>query len=94
MESSSQERQLESCPPEVIYFIVEQLSRYDLKAFARVNKSLRAFCLPSLFRQFQFEFSEDGFHKLETFLQSDQCPHVVSLKYTVPELLKPGKSPR
>lgn len=94
MASSSHAKQLEFCPPEVIYHIVEHLPRYDLKAFSYVSKGIRAFCLPLLFRNVQFEFSKDGFDELEAFLESGLRTYVVSFTYKVPELLKPGKPPR
>ena len=83
---------LETLPTEILRTVIDLLTPWDIKRLSCTSNQLREVCLPSLFRRVHFEFSQDSFEELKSFLQSDVRHHVISFTYKVPELLKPGKN--
>jgi hypothetical protein len=83
---------LVNLPNELLCKIVECLVKWEVKHFSLVNRRMRDVSLPFLYRNFRFTFSKKGLDRLEGFLRSNLCHHVVSIQYVVPELLNPGES--
>lgn len=82
---------LDMLPLELLHMLVDHSLYLDIKHMSCVNKRLREACLPYLFRNVRYEFSDLGLSRLWRLLLSDLCRHVVSFTYVVPELLKPGE---
>ncbi|KAJ5183278.1 hypothetical protein N7492_000894 [Penicillium capsulatum] len=84
---------LEFFPTEILYSIVKYLYFWEVKSLSCVSRRMRDVCVPTLFRNISFEFSDAGFDVLESLLQSQLRQYVASIEYVVPKLLKPGKYP-
>ncbi|KAL5335654.1 hypothetical protein BJX70DRAFT_401434 [Aspergillus crustosus] len=80
---------LRALPTEVLNLILASLPSWEIKDFSLVNRRLRDVCLPFLFHQVRFKFSEAGLNGLQQLKNSPVRLHVRSLIYTVPELIKP-----
>jgi hypothetical protein len=93
MSSQRQRARLELFPTEILHVVVEHLLTQDLKYLSRVSEQLRKICMPYLFRNVRFSFSNSGFDKLRRLLESHVRQYVVSFTYVIPELLQPGKAP-
>jgi hypothetical protein len=81
---------LETVPTETLCTIVNLLPLWYVKDLSCVSKRLREACLPTLFRNVKFHFSETGFDGLKNLMKSEARYYVVSFTYEVPELLKAG----
>ncbi|KAH6662963.1 hypothetical protein B0J14DRAFT_621705 [Halenospora varia] len=84
----SKRSRLETLSIEIFYNIIDLLTPWDVKDLSRASKRVRELCLLSLFRCVEFPFSNAGFDGLTSLTKSDTRYHVVSLTYTVPQLLK------
>jgi hypothetical protein len=82
---------LQSLPAEIMHLILTSLNSCEIKAFSLVNRRLRDVCLPSLFYRVRFNFSKAGLDGLQQLGNSTVRLHVKSLRYTVPQLINPGK---
>ncbi|CAG7937912.1 unnamed protein product [Penicillium nalgiovense] len=82
-------RKLESLPTEILRVVVSHLFIQDMKHLASASKRLRDVCLPYLFHNVVFSFSDSGLDGLRLLMQSDVRQYVVSFTYLIPELLRP-----
>lgn len=82
---------LQGLPTEILHLILASLPSWETKDLSLVNRRLREVCLPFLFHQVGFSFSEVGLDELQQLTNSPVRRHVKSLTYTVAELIKPGK---
>lgn len=84
---------LETFSPGSLHTVINLLPLSAIKDLSCASKRLRDACLPTLFRQVKFEFSEAGLGELSSILKSDVHCHVVSFTYAVPDLFVQGKCP-
>ncbi|CAG8879497.1 unnamed protein product [Penicillium salamii] len=84
-------RKLESLPTEILRVVVSHLFIQDMKHLASASKRLRDVCLPYLFHNVVFSFSDSGLDGLRLLMQSDVRQYVVSFTYLIPELLRPAE---
>ncbi|KAJ5481508.1 hypothetical protein N7475_000320 [Penicillium sp. IBT 31633x] len=89
MGSEDQYVWLESLPTEILCVVVSHLFIQDMKHLASASKRLRDVCLPYLFHNVVFSFSDSGLDGLRLLIQSDVRQYVVSFTYVIPELLRP-----
>lgn len=93
MSSEHQPTRLGLLPTEILYVVVEHLFVQDMRHLSCASGRLREVCMPNLFRNVRFPFSDSGFDGLRRLLLSDVRHYVVSFTYVIPELLRPGKAP-